>query len=58
MHYTKENKSKFYERYIYDILYWIIADIIFMNIIVGLFLDTFRGTIIFIEYKNLSELRL
>lgn len=34
----------YYHRFVYDISYWLIVNVIYMNIIFGIILDTFAGT--------------
>lgn len=41
MSYVKENREKYYIRMVYDMIYWIVLNVIFMNIIFGIIIDTF-----------------
>ena len=39
--YSEDNRDNYYIRLIYDMIYWIILNVIFMNIIFGIIIDTF-----------------
>ena len=38
---TDSERSKYYYRWVYDISYWLLIDVITMNIFFGIILDTF-----------------
>ena len=41
--YSTENKTTFYIRYWFDLICFIIVNLIFMNILFGIIIDTFAG---------------
>ena len=53
------NHTEFYSRYIIDMLYWIMINIIFLNIIFGIIIDSFAGLFfIFFYFINFLILLL
>lgn len=43
MSYSDENKNRYYIRFIYDVSFFALVTVIFLNIIFGIIIDTFGG---------------
>jgi hypothetical protein len=52
---TYKNKSQYYFRFLYDLSFFIIINIILMNIVFGIIIDTFSSKIFFLKEKSAKK---